>query len=383
MSDNEKNIDDKKSTDAAAQVIKAQSNTTHSKSSINEIYLSNSPHFVSPVTTQRLMLNVVISLTPIAVFSIYLYGLQALLRLFVSTTCTVIFESIFRALIHKDIRAKDFSAVITGLLLALVMPPTIPIWILILSAFFAIVVGKEFFGGLGKNPFNPALIGRAFAFVSFAGPMTTWATTRASHFLGGLSGKVDALSKATTDVISQATPLSQINPVDGIVLSAADIANKLHLGSAKDLYITLFWGNHGGSMGETPVFLILLGFIFLLATKTIEWRISVSMLVSAALSSVLLGLIFLGAPIDPLLTLMSGGLMFGAVFMATDYTTSPVTPLGRIIFGAGCGFLSVVIRTFGSNPEGVMFSILIMNAVVPYLNQLLPKKYGFVKGGKK
>lgn len=352
------------------------------KTELNEIYLAQAPHVLSPVTTRDLMRNVIIALLPTAAFSVYLYGFSALIRLIVSVACTVGFESLFRKLIKRPVRAKDLSAVITGLLLALVMPPAIPLWILILSAFFAIVVGKEFFGGLGKNPFNPALIGRAFAFVSFAGPMTTWITTRTSHFLGGLSGKVDVLSKATADVISQATPLSQINPVDGIVRSAADIARKLHLGSAKDLYLTLFWGNHGGSMGETPVFLILLGFIFLLATKTIEWRITVSMLVSAALSSVLLGLIFFGVPIDPLLTLLSGGLMFGAVFMATDYATSPVTPMGRIIFGAGIGLLTVIIRTFGSNPEGVMFSILIMNATVPFLNNLLLTKYGYKKGNK-
>ena len=358
-----------------AEASAAKANTTASpKSNLNEIYLSNSPHFVSPVNTQRLMLNVVIALLPVAIFSVYLYGLQALLRLVTSVAATVFFESAFRTIIKRPVRAKDFSAVITGLLLALVMPASIPLWILIISAFFAIVVGKEFFGGLGKNPFNPALIGRAFAFISFAKPMTTWVATRSSTFFGGLSGSVDALSSATI--------LSKINPVDGVVLSAGKLASDLGLGSSKDLYLDLFFGNRGGSMGESPIFLIVLALVFLLATKTIDWRIPLSMIASAAISAVCLGFLFFGQPLDPLLTVLSGGLCFGAVFMATDYATSPVTPLGRIIFGAGCGFLSVVMRTFSSNPEGVMFSILIMNALVPYLNTLLPKKYGFVKGGK-
>lgn len=358
----------------------------HPKRELNEIYLSPAPHFATPVTVRRLMLNVVIALLPIAGFAVYLYGLPALLRLVISVISTVVFESVFRLIVKRPIRAKDFSAVITGLLLALVMPSNIPIWILILSAFFAIVVGKEFFGGLGKNPFNPALIGRAFAFVSFAGPMTSWITTKASSFFGGLSGNVVALSgaasKKAVDLISTATVLSKVNPLDGVVLSVEQIASELGLAGANDLYLSLFFGNRSGSMGESPIFLILIAFVFLILTKTIDWRIPVSMLVSAALSSVALGFLAFGTPINPLLTLLSGGLVFGAVFMATDYATSPVTPMGRIIFGAGCGFLSVVIRLFGTFPEGVMFSILIMNALVPYLNKILPKKYGYVKGGK-
>lgn len=359
--------------DNANKTIKEQTKVNQAKTSLNEIYLSNAPHFISPVNTQVLMLNVVIALLPIVAFSVYLYGLKAFFRILISVVCTVGFESAFRYIIKRDIRAKDFSAVITGILLSLVMPATIPIWILILSTFFAIVIGKEFFGGLGKNPFNPALLGRAFAFVSFAGPMTTWIKTRGSSFLGGLSGTIESLSSLSA--ISQATPLTRINPIGGIVLSASEIAKSLGLKDANELYLSLFWGNHGGSMGETPIFLILIAFIFLVATKTIQWKITASMIASAFVLSFILG-------VDPLLTVLSGGLAFGAVFMATDYTTSPVTPLGRIIFGVGCGVLTVVMRIFSSNPEGVMFSILIMNALVPFLNNLLPRKYGYIKGGK-
>lgn len=344
-------------------------------SKFNEIYLSSSPHRLARVSIQRLMLNVIIALLPLVAFSVYLYSWPALIRILVSVASTVGFESLFRLIIKRNVRIYDLSAVITGLLLALTMPPTIPIWILILSALFAIVVGKEFFGGLGKNPFNPALVGRAFAFVSFAGPMTHWVETRSSSLFGALSGHVDALSGAT--------PLSKLVPTDGIVLSTGRIAHQLGISSVEDLYLALFFGNRSGSMGESPIFLIVLACLFLILTKTIDWRITVSMIVGAVLTSVCVGLLFFGAPIDPLLTLLSGSILFGAVFMATDYATSPVTPLGRIIFGAGCGILAVIIRIFSSNPEGVMFSILIMNAIAPYLDNLLPKKYGFVKESKK
>lgn len=339
------------------------------KVEFDKVYLSPAPHFVTPVNTQKLMLNVIIALTPVCLYAVYLYGVLALMRILISIICTVGFESVFRMLIKRPVRIKDLSAIVTGLMLACVMPASIPIWMLILSAFCSVVIAKEFFGGLGKNPFNPALVGRAIAFASFAKPMTTWIETRASSFFGQLSGATDALSGAT--------PLARINPVDGIVTSAEQIAQNIGLeGGAKDLYLALFFGNHRGSMGETPIFLILISLVFLIITKTIAWQITASMLGSAVVGSLLLG-------IDPLLTLLSGGLMFGAVFMATDYSTSPVTPLGRIVFGKGCGALTVILRVFSTNPEGVMFSILIMNAIVPFLNNLLPKKYGYVKGGQK
>ena len=326
----------------------------------NEIFMSPAPHVVTPVKTQTLMLDVIIALLPLTAYGIYLFSIPALVRIIVSVLCCVGFESLFRLICNLDIRVKDLSAVITGLLIALVIPPNLPIWMLILGCLFAIVVGKEFFGGLGANVFNPALVGRAFMFVSFSGAMTSWIQPGNSFF----------------DAMSTATPLKLINAKEGIALSASEIAKTLNLGSSTDLYTQLILGNHAGCIGETSILLILLGFAYLLFKKVIDWRTPVTMMATAVAITAIGG-------INPILTLTSGGLAFGAVFMATDYVTSPVTPKGKLLFGAGCGLITGLIRLFSGMPEGVMYSILIMNAVVPFLNKIIPVKYGYVKPPKK
>ena len=326
----------------------------------NEIFMSPAPHVVTPVKTQNLMLDVIIALLPLTAYGIYLFSIPALIRIVVSVLCCVGFESLFRKICRLDIRVKDLSAVITGLLLALVIPPNLPIWMLILGCFFAIVVAKESFGGLGANVFNPALVGRAFMFASFSGAMTSWIQPGNSFF----------------DAMSTATPLKLINAKEGIALSASEIAKTLNLGSSTDLYTQLILGNHAGCIGETSILLILLGFAYLLFKKVIDWRTPVTMMVTAVAITAIGG-------INPILTLTSGGLAFGAVFMATDYVTSPVTPKGKLLFGAGCGLITGLIRLFSGMPEGVMYSILIMNAVVPFLNKIIPVKYGYVKPPKK
>ena len=326
----------------------------------NEIFMSPAPHVVTPVKTQNLMLDVIIALLPLTAYGIYLFSIPALVRIIVSVLCCVGFESLFRLICNLDIRVKDLSAVITGLLIALVIPPNLPIWMLILGCLFAIVVGKEFFGGLGANVFNPALVGRAFMFVSFSGAMTSWIQPGNSFF----------------DAMSTATPLKLINAKEGIALSASEIAKTLNLGSSTDLYTQLILGNHAGCIGETSILLILLGFAYLLFKKVIDWRTPVTMMVTAVAITAIGG-------INPILTLTSGGLAFGAVFMATDYVTSPVTQKGKLLFGAGCGLITGLIRLFSGMPEGVMYSILIMNAVVPFLNKIIPVKYGYVKPPKK
>lgn len=326
----------------------------------NEIFMSPAPHVVTPVKTQNLMLDVIIALLPLTAYGIYLFSIPALVRIIVSVLCCVGFESLFRLICNLDIRVKDLSAVITGLLIALVIPPNLPIWMLILGCLFAIVVGKEFFGGLGANVFNPALVGRAFMFVSFSGAMTSWIQPGNSFF----------------DAMSTATPLKLINAKEGIALSASEIAKTLNLGSSTDLYTQLILGNHAGCIGETSILLILLGFAYLLFKKVIDWRTPVTMMITAVAITAIGG-------INPILTLTSGGLAFGAVFMATDYVTSPVTPKGKLLFGAGCGLITGLIRLFSGMPEGVMYSILIMNAVVPFLNKIIPVKYGYVKPPKK
>lgn len=336
----------------------------------NEIFMSPAPHVATPVTTKILMSRVIFALLPLAAYGIYLFSFHALIRIIVSVVFCAGFEAAFRSICNLPIRLKDGSAVLTGLLLALIVPPNLPIWQLILGCFFAVVVGKEFFGGLGANVFNPALIGRAFLFVSFSKPMTSWVRSAA----GSLDGLSSASKHAETasDVISSATPLSFINPRDGIISSVSELAEKMGADSVSELYTQLFLGNHAGCIGETSVLLISLGFIFLLWKKVIDWRITTAMLISAV------GITWL-AGINPILTVTSGGLMFGAVFMATDYVTSPVTPKGRLIFGAGCGIITALVRLYSGMPEGVMFSILIMNSTVPFLNKLIDRKYGYVK----
>lgn len=322
----------------------------------NEIFISPAPHVAAPATTKTLMTDVIIALLPLAVYGVYLFSFPAFVRIAVSVSFCAVFEAVFRAICGLDIRLKDCSAVLTGLLLALIVPPGLPVWQLILGCFFAVVVGKEFFGGLGANVFNPALIGRAFLFVSFSGSMTKWSKP----------------SDSLLDALGSATPLSLINPRGGAVSSAAQLTEKLGLDSVSDLYSQLFLGRHAGCIGETSVLIILLGFIFLLWKRVIDWKIPISMIVFAV------GITWL-AGVNPILTVTSGGLMFGAVFMATDYVTSPVTAKGKLIFGAGCGIITALIRLYSGMPEGVMFSILIMNSAVPFLNGLIGKKYGFVK----
>lgn len=342
-----------------------------SESDKNEIYLSPAPHIASPVTTQKLMMHVLIALAPLALYGIYLYGLPALIRIIVSVSVAVGSEAAFRKIMGRDIRIKDCSAAVTGLLLALVLPPLIPIWIVVLSAIFAIVVAKEFFGGLGANPFNPALAGRAFAFVSFSRLMTSWIMPH--HGFDAVSTATPlSYLKASFNAMSSATPLSLLKHSDGTLSAATIIAEKMGLSSSGDVYLKLFLGNHGGCIGESSAALILVGFAYLLITRVIEWQIPVFMVTTAMAVGMIAG-------VDPLLTLLSGGLLFGAVFMATDYATSPVTFKGQIIFGAGCGLLTALMRLFAGMPEGVMYSILIMNSVVTFLNKLIQRKYGYVK----
>lgn len=307
----------------------------------NEIYLSPTPHFSSKRKTKQIMLLVIVSLLPQCAAGIYHFGLSALTTILVSVASCVLFETLFCLLIKKPVSTGDFSAVITGLLLALTLPPTIPFWMTILGAFFAIIVAKAFFGGIGCNVWNPALTGRAFLVISF--PLV----------MGGgyvLPG---------ADAVSSATPLASVMP-----------AAKTFSKEALDYYWTLFTGNHAGCIGETCIAAIVISAVFLLATKVIDFRAPLMMIITCCLCSLLSGT-------DVLYTLMSGGLLFGAVFMATDYTTAPVTKPGRLIFGAGCGLITFLIRRFGGYPEGVMFSILIMNSLVPFLNNVNQRKYGY------
>jgi electron transport complex protein RnfD len=275
-------------------------------------------------------------------------------------------ESLFRKLIGREPRSRDLSAVVTGLLLALILPPGMPLWMTALGAAFAIIVAKEFFGGLGANVFNPALIGRAFLLMSFPVAATTWAIPRAFFPVN-----------AAADALSSATPLGILKMEGSIAEVGANLAAS-GLAASSDYLSTLgslFLGIRGGCIGESSIILILIGFVYLLVTGTIDWRAPVSMTASVFVFSLLFG----G---DPLFAILSGGVLFGAVFMTTDYVSAPFTTSGKLIFGFGAGLITVLIRQWGNYPEGVSYGILIMNAVTPFLNRLLQKKYGYAKPQK-
>lgn len=310
----------------------------------DKILISHAPHIWRGFSTTKIMYIVVIALLFPAAGSIYFFGYYAIYIMIASIATAVLTEFAIKKL-RKRRFAMDGSAVITGLLLALVLPPRIPLWMVVIGSFFSIAVVKEAFGGLGYNIFNPALAGRAFLSVCFAKEMTTWVLP--PHF--------------SYDAVTGATPLSE---------------NFSHIPDKLSLYKDMFFGNTGGSLGETSVMLILIGAAVLFIFRIIDWKIPVFYIGTVALGSFLLGK-------DVLFQILAGGLMIGAFFMATDYVTSPVTSNGRIIFGVGLGILTVLIRNFSSMPEGVCFSILIMNAFTPLIDKYIRvKPFGFLKKKK-
>lgn len=306
--------------------------------------ITHAPHIWKGFSISKIMYIVVIALLLPAAASIYFFGYYSLILIIVSIVVAVLTEFVIKKLRHKRF-AMDGSAVITGLLFALILPPRLPIWMTIIGAIFSIAIVKEAFGGLGYNIFNPALAGRAFLSVCFPKEMTTWVLP--THF--------------NTDAITGASPLSE---------SFTYQFDKI------DMYRNLLFGNTAGSLGETSALLIIIGGIILLAFKIIDWRIPVFYLGTVALGS-----FFVGE--DIVFQLLAGGLMIGAFFMATDYATSPVTGNGRIIFGVGIGILTILFRNFGPMPEGVCFSILIMNALAPLIDKYIkPRPFGY-QGKKK
>jgi electron transport complex protein RnfD len=334
------------------------------------------------------MAHVLIALTPVSVFGVVLYGIPALILILVTAAASAAGEALFRLITKQENRSGDLSALVTGLLLALVLPPSTPLWMAALGGIFAVIVAKEFFGGLGANVFNPALCGRAFLLMSFPAFITAWTMPGGAAVpeavlaadRAALSG-ADALSAASQglalDSISGATPLGIIK-MGGAVHDVGRQFAALGLSKGEDylsVIRTLFTGSHAGTIGESSILLILAGCLYLLVMKVIDWRAPLAMVVSAFVLSAALGM-------DPLFGVLAGGLCFGAVFMTTDYTTAPLTAKGKLLFGAGAGIITVLIRRWGNYPEGVTYGILIMNAVTPFLNRLLQKKYGYVKPKK-
>lgn len=317
--------------------------------------VASSPHVSSPVGTRSLMLDVLIALVPALCASIFFFGPRALIGTAISVAACLFFEWGYRKLLHKPDTCGDLSAAVTGALLAFVCPVTLPYWILIIGDFFAIVLVKQLFGGLGKNFLNPALAGRAFLMMSYPVAMTNWVKP------GNWSGVASA-----ADAVTGATPLS----VDFMH------TGKLPVASLKDLLI----GNVGGCTGEVSALLLILGGLYLIWRGVIKVRVPVAFIGTVAV----LTFLFPAGGNDRLswmlYEVLGGGLMLGAFFMATDYVTSPTSPKGEIIYGIGCGLLTVFIRYFGGYPEGVSYAILIMNVCAWLLDSAFrPGRYGVTK----
>lgn len=318
-----------------------------------ELTISSSPHVHSPVTTQTIMRDVLIALAPALIGSVYFFGFRALTVTLVSVAACVFFEWAYCKITKMHCKVYDLSACVTGVLLAFVCPVTIPYWTIVLGALFAIAVVKMLFGGLGHNIVNPALAGRAFMF-SWPVLMSTWVKVGFQNAPGLLS---------TADAVTAATPLGNMH--QGLL--------------PEDSILDLFLGNVGGCLGETSSLLLLIGFVYLLYRKVITPRIPAAFIGTVAVLSFLFPqgndrIAWMAAQV------FGGGLMLGAIFMATDYVTSPVTKLGQLFYGIGCGVLTILIRYFGGYNEGVSYAILIMNVCVVLLDRIgRPVKFGAPK----
>ena len=324
----------------------------------NKLVISLSPHVHGGDSVKKNMYGVLIALIPAFLVSLYFFGLGALIVTATSVAACLFFEwAIGKFLMKKETTTIcDGSAVITGVLLAFNLPSNLPIWIIILGALFAIGVGKMSFGGLGNNPFNPALAGRVFLLLSFPVQMTSWPV------MGQLTSYTDAMTAAT--------PLNLMKQIAG-----GNIEALKDLPSSFDLLI----GNNGGCLGEVSALALLLGLAYMLWKKIITWHIPISILATVFVFSGIMHLVDPELYVSPVLQLLTGGLMLGAIFMATDYVTSPMSKKGMLIYGVCIGLLTVIIRLFGAYPEGMSFAILIMNAFTPLINTYCkPKRFGEV-----
>ncbi len=309
--------------------------------------VSSNPHVRSKVTTQAIMRDVLIALAPACIFGIYNFGMDACIRLLIGVVTCVATEAIYQYFMHQKITIMDFSAAVTGLLIAMNIPSTLNVGYEIIGCIFAILIVKQLFGGLGQNFMNPALAARCFLLIAFTGPMTNF----------------------VTDAYSGATPLAVLKP-------GAEPAQATSL-------LDLFIGNHAGVIGETSIICLLIGAVYLLVKKIISWRIPVCYIATFAV------LIFLLAPGHQfeaeylLKELCAGGLVLGAFFMATDYVTSPITPMGKIVFGVILGILTFIFRMYGGSAEGVSYAIIFSNLLVPLIERVtVPKSFGKKKPEK-
>ena len=324
--------------------------------------ISSSPHITAGHSTEMIMKNVVWALLPVVFFSVYAFGLNGALVIAIATSASVLTEHFLCKLSKKETTVGDYSAVITGLLLGLSLPPTFPLWMTFVGGIIAIALGKYIFGGLGYNVFNPALVARAVLQAAFPVAITTWQPAFVADRFLRVSDSIVTLPfmKPEYDALTGATPLSAFK-FDGVTTSVRDLA----------------FGQISGSTGETCAIIIALGGIYLIARKMMSWRIPVAVLLSAFILSGALYLFNSEIYPSPVFMLFSGGLMLGAVFMATDMVSSPNTHLGLWIYGGIIGILTIVIRIWGGLSEGVMYAILLANAISPHIDSLIKNRvYG-------
>lgn len=311
----------------------------------NLLIVSSSPHIHSAANVSTAMRDVIIALIPALIVSLYFFGLPAAMVIATCIITAVVSEMIAQKIMKREVSVNDYSAVITGLLLAFCLPPSLPLWMAAIGAIAAVIIGKQLFGGLGNNIFNPALVGRAFLLASWPVAMTTWT--------------------APLDTITTATPM-------GILKEATT----QHLPTIGQLFV----GNVGGSLGETSAIALIIGGLYLLYKGHIDWRIPITYIGTVFVLTAVVGTVNGYGIWYPLYHLFGGGLMLGAFFMATDWVTSPITKKGRIIFGLGCGLITVIIRLKGGYPEGVCYSILLMNMVAPLIDRYTKSRiFGGVK----
>lgn len=297
--------------------------------------VSGTPHVRSKESIQSIMRDVIIALVPATAMGIYYFGLKALILIVAAIVSSVFFEWLYEKITKKPVTISDLSAVVTGLLLAMNLPASAPVWVPIVGSAFAIIFAKQLFGGLGQNFINPALAGRAFLLASYPTEMTTWTAPT------GFSG---------ADAVAVATPLAELKAGTGLSASLGD----------------LIVGNVGGCIGETCAIALIIGGIYLLYKHVISWKIPVIYIATVFILFAVIGRHGVRMPIQEI---MAGGVMLGGIFMATDYASSPVTPKGQIIFAVGAGLITYLIRTFGGYPEGVSYSILLMNVCVPLIER--------------
>ena len=329
------------------------------------LIVAASPHLRSQASVSRIMWLVVIALLPALGGSIWFFGLKSLWLVLLCVASALISDTLTQLAFGRKVTPTDGSAVITGILLAYNLPPGVPWWMPVIGAAFATVVVKQFFGGLGHNFMNPALAARAFLMASWPTHMTTmWLKPFGTAPLSGL------------DAVSEATPLALVRRAAELAPQGLTTDELIRQANSLPVLKKLFFGTVGGCVGETSALLLLIGAIFLIAIRVVDWRIPVAYLGTVAV----LALILPGSHLSPLYHLLSGGVILGACFMATDYVTSPITGKGRMIFGIGCGVITMLIRLYGGYPEGCSYSILLMNIATPFIDRLTrPRLFGALK----